>query len=224
MFQAIFPRLKSPLSAQIRANSTTASTQLFRDTMSSIANQTMILTAPHHNEESHIDITKLYKGVTLSSVTSLSINPKPLLQFNLQKPSTTSEFLHSHKYFAIHILAPTIESASLAKLFSRKRVFDVEKGEYVPFAPFKELEKDVDYEVLHKDGVVDLEIDGFTLPILKNNVEKVIICKKYNHFDIQDHEIWIGEIKEIKNYNPGAKTGGLLNFNRNFHIVGNEIE
>lgn len=183
----------------------------------------MILTAPHHNEE-NTDITQLYKGVTLSSVTSLSINPKPLLQFNLQKPSTTSEFLHSHKYFAIHILAPTVESASLARLFSRNRVYDEKLGEYVPFAPFKELEHGADYEVLKNDGVVNLEIDGFTLPILKK-VEKVLVCKKYHHLDIQDHEIWIGEIKEIKNYNDsGNKSGGLLNFNREFHIVGNKID
>jgi len=189
--------------------------------MSSIANQTMILTAPHHNEST--DMTKLYKGVTLSSVTSLSINPKPLLQFNLQKPSTTSEYLQNHKYFAIHILSPNMDSVELAKLFSRNRIYDEKLEEYVPFSPFKELKENVDYEVLENDGVVNLEIDGFKLPILKK-VEKVIICKKHSHFDIQDHEIWIAEIKEIKNYNSGKKSGGLLNFNRNFHIVGDKIE
>lgn len=182
----------------------------------------MILTAPHPNTT---DMINLYKGVTLSSVTSLSINPKPLIQFNLQKPSKTSEFLHNHKYFAIHILSPHQGSANLARLFSRNRIYDTEKEKYVPFPPFKELVQDEDYEVLENDGVVNLEIDGFKLPILKKFVEKVLICKKFNHFDIQDHEIWIGEIKEIKNFNNGEKkSGGLLNFNRKFHIIGDEIE
>lgn len=188
--------------------------------MSSIANQTMILTAPHPNNNTK-DITNLYKGVTLSSVTSLSINPTPLIQFNLQKPSTTSQLLHNHKYFAIHILSPHQGSANLARLFSRNRIYDTEKEEYVPFPPFKELEKDVDYEVLENQGIDD----EFKLPILKKNIEKVLICKKFKHFDINDHEIWIGEIKEIKNFNIGGwKSGGLLNFNRKFHIIGDEVE
>ncbi|CCH45030.1 hypothetical protein BN7_4609 [Wickerhamomyces ciferrii] len=189
--------------------------------MSSIANQTMILTAPFANHPEDHSQECFYKGATLSSVTSLSINPKPLLQFNLQIPSMTSDLLHDFEIFGIHILPPTQESADLAKLFSKARVYNVEKSKYEPVSPFSSLELGKDYELIEIKGAGN---DKIELPILKN-VEKLLICCKFKHFEIQDHEIWIGEIKEVREFIKNVeKSGGLLNFNRNFHIIGEKIE
>lgn len=58
------------------------------------------------------------RGLTLSSITSLSLKPTPLVSFNVQLPSRTSEVLHSRNLFAINVLPAAPESVDLAKAFS----------------------------------------------------------------------------------------------------------
>lgn len=181
----------------------------FRETMSSIASQVMILTAPAPQTNNPI-----MKGVTLSSVSSLSIDPYPLVQFNLMKPSLTANYLHAYEKFALHVLSPTQYSCDLARLFARNRHFDESTQDWVPFEPFKHL-KPVEFEMY--DGV-----EGCTLPIL-TQVERVMICSKSQTISIQDHEIWIAKVEDVIERHQGEKTGGLLNFNRKFHIVGQDL-
>ncbi|KAH3900880.1 conserved putative NADH-dependent flavin oxidoreductase [Saccharomycodes ludwigii] len=87
--------------------------------MTKVANQAMILTATSTTSPTTSDD---YRGVTLSSVTSLTINPKPMLQFNLQIPSFTSQAIHRNNVFAIHLMKPNLESVQLARLFSKGAV------------------------------------------------------------------------------------------------------
>lgn len=168
--------------------------------MSSLAAPVMILT------------TAGEKGATLSSVTSLSINPHPLIQFNLMTPSTTSTSLHENGVFALHLLKPNKESGEMARLFGKNGYFDKEKNIYVPVSPFKDL-NEKDFKLL---SIKDKE-----LPIL-NNVERVLICEKEEIFNIQDHEIWIGKVLQVLELNHEIKTGGLLNFNRSFHKISDD--
>lgn len=81
-----------------------------------------------------------------------------------------------------------------------------------PFFPFRELNED-QYE-MH---------EGDELPLLTQNVERILICEKNKMFKVQDHEIWIGEVVDIIDRVEGKKTGGLLNFNRSFHRVKTEV-
>ncbi|KAL6949108.1 hypothetical protein ACO0QE_001598 [Hanseniaspora vineae] len=88
----------------------------FRHAMQRVANQAMVLTACATTSP----ITEGdFRGVTLSSVTSLALHPSPMMQFNLQVPSFTSEALHRTGYFAIHLMRPNSTSVELAKLFSK---------------------------------------------------------------------------------------------------------
>lgn len=170
--------------------------------MSSLASPVLILTTPSH------------KGATLSSVTSLSINPSPLIQFNLMKPSTTSTNLHEQGIFALHILPPVTKSGRLARLFGKNGYFDKEKNAFVPVSPFKDLVKGVDYQTVKVPG-------GVELPVLKT-AERVLLCKKEEVFGVQDHEIWVGKVLDVLEFSEGVKTGGLINFNRSFHKIADD--
>lgn len=174
-----------------------------------MASHVMILTAASSQAPNPV-----YKGLTLSSVTSLSINPEPLIQFNLMKPSLTATYLHAYEKFALHILTPTEYSCDLARLFARNRHYNETLKEWVPFEPFKHL-KQHEYEFYDN-------VTGCSLPILKE-VERVMICSKVQTLIVQDHEVWIAKVDEVIDQVDGAKTGGLLNFNRKFHTVGDDL-
>ncbi|GME93867.1 unnamed protein product [Ambrosiozyma monospora] len=172
--------------------------------------------------------------MTLSSVTSLTINPEPILQFNLQVPSTTSTSLHKHKYFALHIMKPSPDSVQLARNFSRgiKVTKDPVTGKVKTTRPFEGLDLS-EYDLYlngeplplsldadHKNDVMADDI-SLNLPILCKNAERIMICEKYKVFRVYNHEIWTAKVKDILvNVEPGDKTGGLLYFNRQFHSVG----
>ncbi|GMG21657.1 unnamed protein product [Ambrosiozyma monospora] len=175
-----------------------------------------------------------YHGMTLSSVTSLTINPEPIIQFNLQVPSTTSSSLHKNKYFALHIMKPTIDSVKLARNFSRgiKVSKDPITGKVKTTRPFEGLNVQ-EYDLYlngeplplsldadHKNDVMSDDI-SLNLPILCKNAERIMICEKYKVFRVYNHEIWTAKVKDILvNVEPSDKTGGLLYFNRQFHSVG----
>lgn len=183
---------------------------LFREAMSSMASHVMVLTAA-----SSMTPSPLFKGATLSSVSSLSLNPEPMLQFNLMKPSLTSTYLHAYEKFALHILKPTQYSCDLARLFARNRHFDEQLQQWVPFEPFKHLQQ-YEFELYGK-------VSGCQLPIL-TQVERVMICSKVQTLSVQDHEVWIAKVDEVLDRTTdGKKTGGLLHFNRKFHIVGEDL-
>lgn len=196
------------LNKLLRRSVSTDTHAQFREAMSSIASHVMILTAASSQTSSPV-----YKGVTLSSVTSLSINPDPMVQFNLMKPSLTSTYLHAYEKFALHILTPTQYSCDLARLFARNRHYDDSLGEYVPFEPFKHLSTE-EYEIYDK-------ATGCSLPIL-TKFERIMICSKVKSLQVQDHEVWIAKVDEVLN-KTDEKTGGLLNFNREFHTVGEDL-
>lgn len=212
-------------------NSITENSKLikkFKDCMSAISSQAMILTAPVKSPlsssslppPSSISPSELH-GMTLSSVASLTLNPQPLLQFNLQVPSITSEKLHDLKIFAFHILPPNNNSVRLARIFSKginsKPIKDPISGELIHTKPFMNLSEN-EWDLFNFK-------DKINLPILKNS-EKIIICEKFKVFKIYNHEIWVCSIKDIINNIDidGEKTGGLLYFNRKFHKIGDSLK
>ncbi|KAI5951984.1 hypothetical protein KGF54_005059 [Candida jiufengensis] len=182
--------------------------------MSKLASQAMILTSSTTKEE-----IKTLHGMTLSSVVSLSVYPKPFLQFNLHLPSYTSISLKENKYCAIHLMSPTQESSKIARIFAKgnKLKQQDEDGEvfHEMTTPFNEL-TDKDYEYYKINDKVEI-------PILKTGVESIFICKVDQFIPIHDHEIWIIEVIKILNFND-KKTGGLLYYNRGFHKIGESVE
>ncbi|KAH8697751.1 flavin reductase like domain-containing protein [Talaromyces proteolyticus] len=59
------------------------------------------------------------RGMTVSSFNTVTLNPKPVISFNVHQPSETLLALQSSHRFVVHLLAPTPEAAKLARDFSK---------------------------------------------------------------------------------------------------------
>lgn len=190
----------------------------FKDSMSRIGCQAMILTAGQKS-----NARGSLHGMTLSSTCSLSVYPKPLLQFNLHLPSYTSQNLHELKLLALHVLPPSANAVKLGRIFANgvkrppqsNQLPDNEDGDlfHEKTTPFTNLEtKEWNFHT----------IENVNIPILQE-AERVFICKKNEVFEVDKHEIWVVEVLDI--LKPRAElaeglSGGLLYHNRNFHKVG----
>ncbi|CAN6674593.1 hypothetical protein TRVA0_057S00672 [Trichomonascus vanleenenianus] len=178
---------------------------LFKQAMSGVAASATIITTNHYVEKDRAEP----RGLTVSSLSSLSIRPKTLVSFNLQVPSRTSQVLHDRRVFAVNILPATSESIELCKAFAG--VY----GRHVnPFERFKER-----FEF--QDDRLEDDHDSSGIPTI-SNASAVLYCKKRQVFRVQDHEIWIAQVYHIK-CNEGHERGNLLYQNRVFHRLGDEI-
>ncbi|EDO14850.1 hypothetical protein Kpol_359p11 [Vanderwaltozyma polyspora DSM 70294] len=185
--------------------------QLFKDAMGKMASQAMIISSACNDNLPHSS----FRGLTASSVSSLALKPSPMIQFNIQLPSFTSDFLHKYSMFAVHLLKPNPVSIELAKTFSQGATTLKHSNVVVPTKPFATLKEDIDYETLSIRGT------DLVIPILKNS-EYVLLCKKKDVFRVGDHEIWVGNVEDIL-VNDQDSTGGVLYYNRNFHKLGGVI-
>lgn len=202
----------------LRRLSSTASEQ-FREAMSRVASQSMILTAgakPGHSP---------LHGMTLSSVSSLAVSPSQLLLFNLHLPSYTSQALQENGgLLALHVMPPTAKAAALGRRFAAgiKRDpthFDSPGDDGESFhemtTPFKGL--DGEYTMHNAAG-------GVQIPILRE-LEVTFVCEKHTLLKVENHEIWVVKVHEILHPNKAASeySGGLLYFQRGFHKIGDFV-
>jgi len=179
----------------------------FKQSMQRLCFPTTIITTSSYADM----IPKDFHGLTVSSMTSLSVNPSPLLQFNVQIPSLSSKNLHLHDIFAVHQLKPEFSSVELVRRFSK----GIKHGGTEPFVELKET---IDFSI-YRNAIYDS--DKSVLPILKN-VERVLICKKKESFPVADHEVWVGEVIDCI-VNDNTITGGLLHSNGEFYMMGEKI-
>lgn len=165
------------------------------------------------------------QGATISSLTSLSVNPIPLLQFNLGVPSTTSQLLRTAGLFAVHILHADKDCVSLAKRFSQG-------VKSILTTPFGNLTYGEEYTLYTPRDTSNTAI----LPILRG-VKDVLICSTRSIIEVEDHEIWVGEVIDslshnglditsdnMKNPSRIVTGGGLLHHNGHFHRIGGPID
>lgn len=198
--------------------------EVFKDSMSRISSPAMILTSGVKGSTSGNSL----HGMTLGSVSSLSIQPCPMMQFNLHLPSYTSSSLHKTNYLALHLLPATPRAAQLGRIFASgvkttKNKF-IATGEndgeafHEMTTPFEKLTGE-DWFYHH------IEADSISIPVLKES-ERVFICKTERHMVVHDHEAWVVKVLEILTPNDKylhSKTGGLIYFNRSFHKVGQSL-
>lgn len=181
----------------------------FRQTMQRLTSPTAIITSSALKSSSPTS----YHGLTIASIASLSINPKPLLQFNLQLPSHTSDSLRAHGLFGVHLLKPNSRSISLIKRFSQGTRMKGSK-------PFKDYIEGRDYSLYN--GIASKK-DGSVLPLLVD-AERILVCEKKNVITVADHEIWVGEVVDVIANGDDIITGGVLHCNRQFYKLGDKIE
>ncbi|KAK6585457.1 hypothetical protein PZA11_002184 [Diplocarpon coronariae] len=95
-----------------------------RHTMRSVPNPVVIITAsasassPASSPPQQVKRT-LYRGMTLSSFTSLSLHPEPHVTFNIRFPSRTLSALISTRFFYLHILDASPDGAVIASAFTK---------------------------------------------------------------------------------------------------------
>ena len=72
-------------------------------------------TAPSHKRGTPPN----FKGMTVSSFTTLTLTPSPIVTFNVRKPSQTLTAISRSKQFLIHILSATESGANVADAFTK---------------------------------------------------------------------------------------------------------
>jgi flavin reductase (DIM6/NTAB) family NADH-FMN oxidoreductase RutF len=128
-----------------------------------------------------------FGGITVSSFTSLSLDP-PLILFNINKNSKSNDFFQKDNYFAVHILSS--EQENISNSFASSKI---NKNDF-----FKTL------QYVEKEGV----------PIFSGALS-VLFCKKETLYDGGDHSIVVGRVlsaetdeskKSLVYYNRGYHT------------------
>lgn len=251
-FQIYFKKISTFIGLHQRTPqmSSSAVKTKFIDGMRQIANQAMILTT--NSNPRSVTNCKDFRGVTLSSCVSLSVKPYPMLQFNLMKPSFTSNVLSSRsgQKLALHSLNPTEESKKLVKLFSKganiqpliNSTWDkIEHSQNKLKTLFDELEKRD--RLLNKEDEKKQEVrhivtpfEPFTLlpndeyavyknevPYLKN-ANVVFICETIQDmtFKVGDHEIWCVKVIDVLRNEESDQTGGLLYCNQKVYSISSD--
>ncbi|CAK9440402.1 uncharacterized protein LODBEIA_P45020 [Lodderomyces beijingensis] len=207
--------------------------QMFRDAMSRVAQQAMILTSstsPHTAQN-------INHGMTLGSVASLAVYPRPLLQFNLHLPSYTSRYLHEFQVCCIHMMPATKNAARLARVFASGVKLHHRDGEvfHERTQPFRDLVEGQEYFMYDVRGVVEKEGDGggegdgdgegLKVPVL-SAAEVAFVCRCSRCFTVDDHEIWVVEVLDVLSMREEYrehKTGGLIYFDRAFRKIGEKL-
>lgn len=70
-------------------------------------------TDPHAPED------RAFRGMTVSSFNTVTLNPEPVISFNVRRPSETLNAIVSSGRFLVHLLAPSDTTATLARDFSK---------------------------------------------------------------------------------------------------------
>lgn len=76
-------------------------------------------TDPHTHTHKDTQIEHSYRGMTVSSFSTVTLHPEPVVSFNVKRPSETLNALISSGRFLVHLLAPAKPTADLARDFSR---------------------------------------------------------------------------------------------------------
>lgn len=139
------------------------------------------------------------RGMTMSSFTSLSLQPTPLVTFNIATPSRTLSAVQKSRRFNVHVLRDSIEGAKVADWFTRGNA----KGKHV----FQGLSVGAG-SCLIGDGEgspgCEAEMDANEAPILKGDgILYIIRCKVQDDaplkglIPVKDHVIVVGEVVDI---------------------------
>lgn len=141
----------------------------------------------------------------MSSVTSLSLNPAPLLSFNIKKPSRTLDALEASGRFNIHVLSGDSEGARVAEWFSRG---DAGRD------PFEGVEG-CGCVVASGEG------KGEGVELRGEGVRRVVRCRVEEMVGVRDHVIVVGEVEGIDGEREGL---GLAYADRGYRNIGGVMQ
>ncbi|KAI9829238.1 MAG: hypothetical protein M1819_006418 [Sarea resinae] len=143
----------------------------------------------HHQQQTH-NLHPSFRGMTLSSFTTVTLSPHPTISFNIRLPSSTYTALSTNTSFLVHLLRATSSGAAIAHTFTQ------------PGDPFRALASSgVDVGLLHGTQRAEKD-DGPTtpgLPLLGGaGVKTVLRCVLDRPaIPVGDHVIVLGRVVGI---------------------------
>lgn len=146
--------------------------------------------------------------MTMSSFTSLTLSPTPLISFNIATPSRTLDAIIASRHFNIHVMSGDELGVEVADRFTKGNTDDVFDG--------------IEYEVNKTDGEA---------PLLKEEgVMYALRCRLLPDeptkglMRVRDHVIVVGEVVElISGSHANKHKFGLSYADRKYRQVGKVI-
>jgi len=172
-----------------------------------------------------------YRAMTLSSFTTLTLTPEPVITFNIKTPSRTLEALSQSRHFLIHILKANRNGMKVADIFTKGNANSISLFLRQPNEVFR---------------VRKVKLNtGIIMPLLKaDGVDKVLRCVvmgsgqdgreegKWSEQSgsglvrVGDHVLVLGKVEEIMGGGKRWKGGrsGLSYVDGRYRRVGAVIE
>ncbi|RUP48833.1 hypothetical protein BC936DRAFT_143881 [Jimgerdemannia flammicorona] len=140
------------------------------------------------------------RGITVSSFTSVSLHPQPLVSFCIRKPSRASTLLHASSLFVVHILSSLQVAQAMAFSSPTDSQFDN----------------------------ISFYVDPATkLPVLMGAVG-AMHCRRERVIEVGDHELWIAGVYKVEHGVGGVmgvkeEAQPLLYHDRKYRSVGDQV-
>ncbi|RUS32578.1 flavin reductase like domain-containing protein, partial [Jimgerdemannia flammicorona] len=140
------------------------------------------------------------RGITVSSFTSVSLHPQPLVSFCIRKPSRASTLLHASSLFVVHILSSLQVAQAMAFSSPADSQFDN----------------------------ISFYVDPATkLPVLMGAVG-AMHCRRERVIEVGDHELWIAGVYKVEHGVGGVmgvkeEAQPLLYHDRKYRSVGDQV-
>jgi flavin reductase (DIM6/NTAB) family NADH-FMN oxidoreductase RutF len=172
-----------------------------------------------------------YHGMTISSFTTITLTPDPIISFNVKVPSQTLSTLSHTKQFLLHILEANEEGARVADAFTRGS----KEARKVLHGGFRGLEIG---QVGVKRTEIKFDAPELVLPLLRGGgVSRVLRCEvlskkegKPGLIRLGDHILVIARVIEVlgreggEQEEGGERRSGLCYADGTYRRVGDIIE
>ena len=186
----------------------------------------VLVVASTHDIDTHSTSVDYFRGVTVSSLTSVTMAPVPILSFNIRLPSRTWDAIQSNATICISLLEASTEGAAIAHAFTQphkdptKAFRDLRQLGYVlrnyAHINIKRLLK------VHHSGMPDLDTAVFA--------SIVAIVKPDSCVKVGDHVIVVAEVvntlmsDRAQQRATAGQSFGLAYANREYRTLGGTIE
>ncbi|KAJ5303353.1 hypothetical protein N7476_010152 [Penicillium atrosanguineum] len=141
--------------------------------------------------------TSSFRGMTVSSFSTVALSPDPVISFNVRRPSETLNALLASGRFLVHLLAPGPDTATLARDFSKGNT---------TLSSILNGHGDFEFRALDVESKAQAGETERPLPILRRRIKDskdpqsadfpfVFECTLYpNKIDVHDHSIVLGTV------------------------------
>ncbi|KAI9707471.1 MAG: hypothetical protein M1836_000432 [Candelina mexicana] len=159
--------------------------------------------------------TSVDRGMTVSSLTTVTLHPYPVFSFNIRRPSSTLSALTSSRQFLVHFIRATAQGARIADAFAKENVEQASRGLAAE-----------DVKVLKRRGKV-----GGPPILASKEVMRVVRCEMMGMgVEVEDHVIILGKVVGVLlNSNGDGEEGedpkdlGLMYVNRGYRSLNDNI-